>query len=36
MALEVVHHMPPFPDLRGPKPLKRFIKEFRQAFPDDF
>ncbi len=36
MALEAVYHMPPFPDLRGPKPPKRFITEFRQAFPDDF
>ncbi len=36
MAPEVVYHMPPFPDFQGTEPLKRFITEFHQAFPDDF
>lgn len=36
MAPDVVYHMPPFPDFQGTEPLRRFITEFRQAFPDDF
>ena len=36
IASNAVYHMPPFPDFQGTKPLKRFITDFRQAFPDDF
>jgi ketosteroid isomerase-like protein len=36
MAPDVVYHMPPFPDFSGTEPLRRFIANFRRAFPDDF
>src|SRR4051794_25561528 len=35
-APAVIYHMPPFPDLSGTGPLKRFITDFHAAFPEDF
>src|SRR4051812_35633672 len=36
LAPNAIYHMPPFPDFSGTGPLKQFIADFHQAFPDDF